>query len=147
MTGTKKKRNLTPRVRCDCGNNLQTVFINLAGGTKQPIGLFCVHCDTPRQPNEEFLKLKHEKILKTEEKRQHYNFNNKTHCPYCNGTNYTKQKDSFIFYKTPIYEKDGRTIKGHLEKKINKIMKFKCKNQKCQAETHEGKWRVNQSLI
>lgn len=130
-----------------CKNKLVNVYLAESGGNKKTIGKFCVHCDMPREPSEYFLELKHDKILKTEEKRLQKKFDNKTRCPYCNGTNYRKLKDSFIFHKTPIYEKDGRTIKKYLEKKINKIMKFNCKNSKCKSETHKGKWSVNESLV
>lgn len=143
-----KGKKLPPKVKCiSCDNNLVKIYLAESGGNKKPFGLFCVHCDFPRQPENWFLELKHDKIIKTEERKLHHNFTNKTHCGYCGGTNYKKKKDKFIFHQTPIYEKDGKTVKKYLEKKINKIMSYQCNNPKCRAETHMGKWSVNQSLV
>ena len=130
-----------------CKNKLVNIYLAESGGNKKTIGKFCVHCDTPREPNEYFLELQNEKILKTQEKKSHIKFDNKVRCPYCNNTKYKKLKDKFVYHKTPVYEKDGKTIKKFTEKKINKIKRFKCKNPKCRAETHKGKWSVNESLI
>jgi len=142
------KKKLAPKVKCvSCGNNLVNIYLAQTGGNKKPIGLFCVQCDFPRQPEEWFIDLKYERIKRAEEKRKHYNFDNKIHCPYCNETNYKKNKDEFIYSQYPIYKKDQKTIKRYVEKKINKIMTYHCNNPKHKSESHKGNWRVNEPLI
>ena len=138
MIGIETKRKLKTKVKCiTCKNYRQNDYLAKTGGNKEPIGLFCVHCDFPREPEGWFLKLKFDKIKEIEEKRKHQNFDNKTRCPYCKGTDYKKDKDKFIYYKYPIDDKKSGKVKEYLEKEINKIMTFHCRNLKCKSQTNK----------
>lgn len=137
------KKKLSPRVTClSCGNNFVKIYLAQTGGNKRPIGLFCVHCDTPRNPEGWFTELKFKKIKETEEKRKHMNFDNKIRCSYCGGIDYKKDKDKFIYHKHPIYEKDQTTVKKYVEKEYGKNTVFHCKNLKCKTKSHKGIWSV-----
>ena len=144
----KTKRKLKPKVKCiTCKNYLQNVYLAETGGNKKPIGLFCVHCDFPREPEGWFIELKFDKIKETEEKRKYQKSDNETHCTYCKGTNIRKDKDKFIYYKYPVYDKKLGKVKKYVEKKINKIMTYHCKNPKCKSQTHKGIWKENKQLV
>lgn len=141
------KRKLSPRIKCiSCDNNLVKLYLAESGGNKRPIGLFCVHCDYPRNPEGWFVELKFKKIKETEEKRKYQKHENKFHCAYCGGTKYRKEKDRITYTKYPVFEKDGITVKKFVEKELSKEMIFHCKNPKCKTETHKGRWTVSEQL-
>lgn len=148
MVVTKPKYKLRPKIKCiTCKNNLQTVYLAKTGGNKEPIGLFCVHCDYPREPLEWFKELKFEKIKEAEEKRKYQNFDNKTCCPYCKKTNFIKDKDKFNYVSYPIYDKKTNKLKKIYQKEVSKITRYHCKNPKCKAETHKGIWAETKQLV
>ncbi len=137
--GTK----LGPRTRCFCGNFLQDIYLAKAGGNKEPIGKFCVHCDDVRDEEAWFLELKKEKIAKTEEKNKYKNINTtKELCPYCHKSKHSQKIDNTTYITSPIYNKTtGKTT--YYKRKYSITTKFSCKNPKCKSETHEGIWKTS----